>query len=264
MRCEGRERTRAAVNRVAARVGYAAARMRSRPPQRSRRTISAGPAALVALTLAACGSGSAAGNGVASRTPDAIVTQATKAIDGASSVRVSGAVADGSSKGTIKLDLNLVAGRGATGSISENGLSFRLITIGDNAYVNGSPDFWRQFGGSAAVKRLQGRWLHAPADTGPFQSFASLTNLHTLLAGLLSGHGALTKGAASTLRGQKVVALNDASGRGTLYVATTGKPYPVRILKRGSSGGQLDFGRFDRPVTLAPPHHPIDSTTLGK
>ena len=237
------------------RLGYAVGRM----PDRT--TISAAAAVLVALVLAACGSSS--GNGVASRAPDQIVTRATNAIDGVRTVRVSGVVATGASS-TIKLDLELVAGKGATGSMSQNGLSFKLITVGDNAYINGSPGFWKRFGGASAAQLLQGKWLKASASTGDFASFASLTNVHKLLAGLLSGHGALTKGPVTTIRGQKVIALKDASKHGTLYVATTGAPYPVRIANSGASGGELDFSRFDGPVDLKAPAQSIDISKLGK
>lgn len=232
---------------------------------RDRLSIAAAVAVLMALAVAACGSSSSpSGNGVAAKSPDDIVSAATNAIGAVNSVRVSGRVADGSSKTPIRLDLNLVAGKGATGSMSENGLSFRLITVGGNAYINGSPAFWRQFGGTAAVGRLQGRWLKAPADHGQFASFASLTDLHKLMAGLLGGHGALAKGATSTLRGRKVIALKDRSKGGTLYVATTGKPYPLRIANDGSTGGQLDFTRFDVPVTLRPPSQSIDITKVHR
>ena len=238
-----------------ARLGYAVARMGDRM------IIAAAAAVLCALTMAACGG---SGNGVASQGPNQIIDRATSAIDGVSSVRVTGAVASGSPSTTIRLDLELVAGRGATGSMSEDGLSFRLVTLGDNAYINATTSFWEKLGGSAAARLLQGKWLRAPTTTGQFASFASLTNVRKLLAGVLSGHGALTRGPATTIAGQKVIALKDASKDGVLYVATTGKPYPIQISNSGTNGGQLTFSRFDKPVDLTAPAHSIDISKLGK
>ena len=235
---------------------------------RRRTGIGAALGTAVALVIAGCGGssgGGAADNGVAAKSADQIVAQATRAIDAVHSVRVSGNVGSGHGQGAIHLDLHLVEGTGATGSMSENGLAFKLITVNDNAYVDGSPDFWKQFGGSAAVQLLQGRWLRAPADHGPFASFASLTDLHKLVSGLLTGHGALTKGATSTIDGQKVIALTDKTNQGTLYVATTGPPYPIQISGGGTSGaGKLDFSAFDRPVTVKAPASSIDITKLKK
>jgi hypothetical protein len=186
---------------------------------RDRLAIRAGLAALLALAVAACGSSGASDNRLASKSASEIVARATRAIDAVDSVRVIGSVSDGAGPSAIKLDLNLVSGKGATGSMSQNGLGFRLVSVGDEAYINGSPGFWKQFGGSAAVRQLRGRWLRAPADRGEFASFHSLTDLRTLLAGLLGGHGALTKGSTATIDGRKVVAVKDASRNGTLYVS---------------------------------------------
>jgi hypothetical protein len=236
-------------------VGYASPRMRARV------LIGCALAAIAALALTACGGST---HGIAGRAPNVIVARATQAIDAVRSVRVTGVVADGSSDHPIRLDLQLVNGRGATGSMSENGASFRLITVGGESYVNGSPQFWRQFGGSAVAAQLQGKWLRASATDGDFASLASLTQVHKLLAALLTGHGPLVRGAMSTLAGHRVIALHDTSEHGTLYVATTGAPYPIRIQDTGSHGGELNFGEFDAPVALTPPRSSVDISDLTR
>ncbi len=133
-------------------------------------------------------------HGIAAKDPEAIVAAATQAIDGVRSVEVYGSVNDASPRDEIRFDLHLVNGRGATGSLSEHGLAFQLVTIGNVAYVKATPAFWDQFGGAAVAAQLRGRWLRAPADHGAFASFAALTDVHKLIGGLLAGHGALTKG----------------------------------------------------------------------
>ena len=65
------------------------------------------------------------------------------------------------------------------------------------------------------------------------------------------------------MRGHKVIAVNDKSNGGTLYVATTGKPYPIEIVKSGSDGGRVEFDRFNQPVTLTPPANAIDVSKLS-
>ena len=211
-------------------------------------------AVCVAGAISACGGSS--DNGVASKSPDAVVTDAKGAIGGVKSVHVSGALVSGGSP--LTLDLNLVSGKGGRGQMSENGLSFQLVDVGQNVYINGSPAFWRHFGGAAAATLFQGKWLKAPATSGNFASLTALTNLHQLLTGLLSSHGALAKGATTTVNGQKVVAVKDTTHGGTLYVATTGKPYPVEILKTGAQGGHVSFDRFNESVSLAAPANSID------
>ncbi len=213
---------------------------------------------VLTVALAACGGGS--DNGVSSKSPNDIASAASSAVSNVNSVHVAGAVANGTSRFTI--DLNLVNGKGGAGSMSQGGLSFKIISVNQEVYINGSPTFWRQFGGASAASLLSGKWLKAPAS-GQFGSLATLTNVHTLFSQLLSTHGTLAKGNSTTVRGQKVIAVNDKNNGGTLYVATTGKPYPIAIVKNGSSGGRVDFDRFNQPVSLTPPTNAIDVSKLS-
>ena len=225
-----------------------------------RRLGSAAISALVALALAACGSsGGGSSNGVASKSPDQIVSDATNAVASVNSVHVSGKVLSG--RQNVTLDLNLVNGKGGKGSMSQNGLGFKIVAVGPEVYVNGSSAFWTKFAGSAAAQLLSGKWLKAPA-TGQLSSLATLTDVSKLFNQLLSSHGKLARGKTTTAQGQQVVAVNDTTNGGTLYVATTGKAYPIEISKTGSQGGQLVFDRFDQPVSLTPPASAIDISSL--
>ena len=211
----------------------------------------------LAAGLAACGG--ASDNGVAAKSPDAIVAAATNAVSGVKSVHVSGSVTSGGT--ALSLDLNLVAGRGGVGQMSEGGLSLRIVDVNQVIYINASDAFWRHFVGTAGAQLLHGKWLKASA-TGQFATFASLTDLQALFTKLLGSHGALSKGGKSTVAGQSVVAVNDTTNGGTLYVATTGKPYPVEIAKTGGSGDHLVFDRYNESVSLTAPANAIDVSQL--
>jgi hypothetical protein len=227
---------------------------------RARRFIAIILAAVLPVVLAACGGSSS--HGIAARSPEAIVRAATRAIERVRSVRVTGAVNDASPRDEIRFTLDLVNGHGAIGSLSEHGLAIQLVTLGDVAYVRATSAFWEQFGGAAMAAQLHGRWLRAPADHGRFGSFAGLTNVHRLLAGLLAGHGALTKGTTSSLDGHPVIAVHDASRQGTLYVSTSGPAYPIRIENASSDPGHIDFSRFNAPVRLRAPASAVSLSRL--
>jgi hypothetical protein len=217
--------------------------------------------ALLAAVLAGCGSSSSSsGNGIASKSPAEIVAGAKVAADSASSVHVSGSIVSSSSP--ITLNLELLAGKGGHGQISEGGLSFDLIQVGGTVYISGSPAFYSHFAGPAAAQLLQGKWLKAPASSGNFSTLGSLTNLSKLLDTALADHGTLTKGSTTTLDGAHVISITDVSHGGVLYVATTGKPYPLEITKGGASGGKITFDRWDAPVALAAPKGAIDLAQL--
>jgi hypothetical protein len=209
---------------------------------------------LLTFALAACG-GSSSGNGVEGKSPNQIVSAASGAVANVSSVHVSGAIPSGGAQFT--LDLSLVNGKGGRGSVAQGGLSFQLVALNQQLYINGSPTFWRQFGGAAAAQQLSGKWLKAPT-TGQFAALAMLIDARRLFGQLLANHGTLTKGQVTTVRGQKVVPVTDTARGGTLYVATTGKPYPIEIVKNGTQGGQVTFDQFNQPVTLSAPPNAVD------
>ena len=113
---------------------------------------------LAALTLAAltgCGKSGSSGNGIASKSAEEIVSESKAAANAAGSVHVLGSLTSGGAP--VKLDLNLVAGKGAQGEISQNGASFKLILVGGNTAVyQRQPRLLsqpRRLGGRPAVQR---------------------------------------------------------------------------------------------------------------
>ncbi|MGP0101802.1 MAG: hypothetical protein ACLPUT_09320 [Solirubrobacteraceae bacterium] len=214
----------------------------------------------LAATLAGCGGSSPSGNGVASRTPAQIVAAAKAAAAGAATVHVAGSIVGEGQP--ISLNMELVAGKGGRGRIALAGLAIQLIDVDRSLYINGSASFYSRFAGPAAARRLQGKWLKGPAERGPLRSLASLTDLGELIDSTLAGHGTLTRGAATTIGGRAAVGVTDPARGGTLYVATTGAPYPLEIVKAGADGGRIVFDRWNKPVTLAAPANPINIKQL--
>jgi hypothetical protein len=240
----------------------------ARMPLRSSLT-AASALLLAAGTLGACGGGSSSsssssstppGNGVAAKSPSEIVAATKAAADTARTVHLSGKIVSEGSP--IVLDMQLVAGKGGRGRIAENGLSFDLIQLGGTVYISGSPAFYRHVGGKAAAQLFQGKWLKASASSPDFASISSLTNLRKLIDSALASHGALAKGETTTVGGQKAVGVRDTSQGGTLYVATTGTPYPAEVSKNGGSAGKIVFDRWNGPVTLAAPANAVDIAQL--
>lgn len=213
-------------------------------------------AALVALT----GCGGSSSNSIASKGAEQIVSESKLAADTATSVHVSGSLQSGGMP--VTLDLNLVAGKGARGEISQNGASFKLILLGGTAYISGSPAFYRSLGGTAAAQLFNGKWLKASATTGEFASFSQLADMRKLIDSTLTGHGALAKGATTVVNGQNAIAITDTSKNGMLYVATTGKPYPIELSKGGSESGKITFDRWNQAVSIAAPPNSVDLAEL--
>lgn len=221
-------------------------------------------AALVALALAlvGCGGSSSSGNGIESKSPNEILEASKAAASTATSVHIQGTIVTGGKP--ISLDMELLRGKGGKGTISQEGFTIQIVQTGTAVYINGSAAFYKHVSGSAAAALLQGKWLKAPANSGELASLAELTNLGKLIDTALAGHGTVTKGGTTTIEGQKAVELKDATKGGSLFVAATGKPYPLQISKSGSESGKVVFRRWDQPVTLEAPKNAIDIGALQK
>jgi hypothetical protein len=214
---------------------------------------------LAAAAFAGCG-GSSSGNGVASKSADQIVAAAKAAAVGAATVHIAGSIV--SEGKPLKIDMQLVKDKGGRGRITLEGVSIDLVRVGGSVYINGSQAFYRRVAGAAAAQLLQGKWLKAPENSGNFASLASLTDLAKLMNTTLSSHGTLSRGGTKTIAGQKTVAVNDVSQGGTVYVATTGSPYPVELSKDGSGGGKIVFDKWNKSVTLTAPANAININQL--
>jgi hypothetical protein len=221
---------------------------------RSRSLFASGAMLSLAL-VAACGG--AQSNGVASKSPNEILAASKAAASSARSVHLSGSLV--AESGTpMSVNLELVAGRGASGEISEHAGSFRFIALDGTIYVAGDPAFLRHLGGIPATKLFRGRWLKAPLTTAEFASFSSLTDMGAVLSTLLSSHGALKAVGAGSVHRQKAVAVTNLANGQTVYVATTGKPYPLEVANGGAGGGQIVFAGWNVISTFPVPADAID------
>ncbi len=217
-------------------------------------------AVLAGAVLAGCADSSSSSNSVASKTPAQIAAAAESAADGAATVHVAGSiVSDGA---PISLNMELVADKGGRGRLTLDGLSAGVVDVDQAVYVNGSAAFDSRIAGQAAAQVIRGRWLKASAKSGTLASLASLTDLGELIHSALAGHGSLSRAGTTTLNGQQAVGVMDLGGGGTLYVATTGTPYPIEIIKRAPNAGKIVFDRWNKPVSLAVPENAINVNQL--
>jgi len=217
---------------------------------------------LMAVLLSGCGSSKTAepANDEASKPAAQVLTDAKSAATQASSAHVKGSI---KSSGTpITIDLSTAGDKGAKGSMSTNGLSFDLVRIGDTIYIRGSDAFLKHFAGAAA-QLLHGKWLKASATRGRLRSLAPLTSLAALFGGITTHHGRLVNDGKTAYKGQPVVAIRDTSDNSKLYVAATGKPYPVALVGSKKQPGTITFGDWNKSVSLSAPSDAIDISQFG-
>jgi hypothetical protein len=208
--------------------------------------------AMVLATAVVFAASAAAASSLASDPPSTIIADARSAIDSASTVDVSGTLAQGAQSAAI--DLQMVAGKGGYATFSfAHAASYRLVVIGTTLYLNGNRAFWLAEGVKSAVASLvQGRWVRQSAAHGDDAVLASILNPHVFFKGLLALNGTLKKLATTTIAGEAVVPVSN--GTYTIDFAATGTPYPVTASAKGTA---LVIGHVNQPVKLTAPSSAI-------
>jgi hypothetical protein len=213
------------------------------------------------LTLAVGGTLSACGgtklNGEQSKTGSQVAQDAINALRGTSSVRMAGNATSGNAPVTLDLTFK---GNDTKGSLSSNGSSFQIVKIGDKAYIKGDKATYTSIAGAAAAQLIGDRWLLMSGDKA-----SNLTDI--TLSSFTSSFNSSSKWSKTVqqakLDGEKVVVITDTSDGSKLYVANTGKPYPLKAEKSGSDGGSLTFSNYEKSVTITAPADAIDLNQLG-
>ncbi|MFG2722328.1 hypothetical protein ACGFW5_29170 [Streptomyces sp. NPDC048416] len=237
-----------------------------------RRTIVTSTALLVCATtaLTACsssgsGSGSGSAKGAAAATsptaaapaaatPSAtkgpyadlsggqIATNALKATRSASSLHVLADIVD-AKDGPSKLDVSLNSKGDCTGTLGDGKDALKLIKVGHTAYVK--------------PEKSTGKWTKTNTTSGDGKDLAAACDLNSFFGPLKGEDTVARKGATTTVGGAPAIVLteNDSTGDFTMDVATSGKPYLLKMVSSGGdSPGTVAFSDFGRPVhAVAPP-----------
>lgn len=231
-----------------------------------RRGLPASTLLAVVFLAAGCGGGGGGSSnskpsGEAAKPAAQVVHDAAKAAQAASSVRMSGQIAEPGNQ--IGVDLSFVRGKGATGTFSLGGAPVDLVLVGNHAYMRGGADFWRRFSKSKGVGQLlAGKWLKFAANDEHLGSLMSVASEKRLFDELATNHGKLVNRGTTTYKGQSVVAIFGREN-GTLYVSASGTPYPVALVKtKGPTSGTITFDDWNQPVKLTAPKGAVDFAKL--
>jgi hypothetical protein len=230
---------------------------------RPRSAATLGAALLLAIAVGACGGG---GGGLASKPPATILRESSRAAGSLRSVHIAGTI---SKNGTlVGLDLRLRAGVGAEGWVAESSKRIQMVVDRGTVYISAAPSFWTSYGNATVARLMKGRWLKAAA-TGNYATFAQFGSLRDIFGAMFKQHGRLAKTGTRTIRGTKAIGLRDERQGGVVYVALSGKPYPLELANaggrgKGSTSGRLTFSDFNAKLTIEPPRHAIDLQQLQK
>jgi hypothetical protein len=232
--------------------------------------------ALVALCLAAAAAASLTGclpgeeekadskpkGPFAGQTGGEIADQAVKATSNASSLRMKGDIQDDGSR--VGLDMALDRKGECAGTMSANGEGKAdLVKTGDTLYMKYDEKFLRAQSDDApkeetdgVVAMLADKWTKMSATGSDAKDIASFCDLDTVLADFQDVNSDATRGKTTTVDGTPAIVLHEKDGKDTytLYVATEGKPYLLKVVSKSADDpGTVTFGDFDTPVAAEKP-----------
>ncbi|MGA5446303.1 hypothetical protein [Streptomyces umbrinus] len=198
----------------------------------------------------------------AGQTGGEIADQAVKATSNASSLRMKGDIQDDGSR--VGLDMALDRKGECAGTMSANGEGKAdLVKTGDTLYMKYDEKFLRAQSDGASkeetdgvVAMLAGKWTKMSATGSDAKDIASFCDLDTVLADFQDVNSDATRGKTTTVDGTPAIVLHEKDGKDTytLYVATEGKPYLLKVVSKSADDpGTVTFGDFDTPVPAEKP-----------
>lgn len=221
--------------------------------------------ALVALALAAGGTTTAhADDDIGSLTARQIADKARQALLSTQSVHISSTGDLRHPGAPNELDLSLDREGNCAGTVSMGAKgSVEIIKRGETVWMKPDAAFWKSQvpgTGEEAEKLFGGRYLRGSTNDSMLEGLADVCDLDTFLDQLTGAKNAnipLTKGAETEVDGTKAIPVTgQRAGRTlTMYVATEGKNYPVRLVvtSAGAAKATVDFTDYDKPVPTATP-----------
>lgn len=215
-------------------------------------------------------------NGEASKSPRQILADAASALRAASGFEVDGAQREGGKTTRMRL---LASSQSLDMAASTGTAAYEVLRVPAGLYVRGNSSFWRHYlgarGAILADRWIQGSSSALSSELAPFEPA-------TMARCLTEGNDTLSIAGTTSVNGQPAVVIRDAGNLpgaipGTLAVATTGPPYPLRVNVAGRhrAGGHIDvcndghasgyqtdiltLSNFDRIPPLQPPADAIQS-----
>ncbi len=220
-------------------------------------------AATVTATVTACGAGdepvaplaqisvdpdaAPAENGIDDNSPAEALAESISTMEATGSYHVSGTTLAGST-----IDISFKVGVGSVGSVT-TGAELKLISVDGAMYVTGDPAALGEQVGADVGSTIAGKWLlMSPEAATSMSIFADGETFAMSVLGSQDPNGITS---VREVDGVPAVGLLFPETGGTLWVAATGDPLPVRFEEKGATAasGVLTFGDFGAEVAIAAP-----------
>ncbi|MFJ6212878.1 hypothetical protein ACIQGZ_06030 [Streptomyces sp. NPDC092296] len=194
--------------------------------------------------------------------PAEITAKAKAALLQAASLTMELDVSSGSQgvKGKLSMDKS----GHCSGTMSTGGGSAEILKSGDTSWVKPDAGYLKMMDSKAAAKVKLGQYIKGGGDDD-LVSFCDMTGFAEEIPDGSVGNE-VTKVGTETVNGARAVVLSTTAddGQTSIYVATEGIPYPLKMIHKGDTTATVTLSDFGKSVTVkAPPaDQVIDSSQL--
>ncbi|MFW6091162.1 MAG: hypothetical protein ACODAF_04755 [Actinomycetota bacterium] len=191
-------------------------------------------------------------NGLDDLTPSEAVASVMDTLETEGSFHVTGTMDEGAA-----IDMTFVVGEGATGTIGDSAddpTPVKLVSADGRIYISGDEQFLAQTVGDEAAETIGGKWVLLGEElAAQFDVLADGRRFAEALLGSSDGQVRVT--GVRDVDGSAAVGLLFRDSGTTLWVAAEGDPIPLRLEKKGASGGTgvLRFTDVGADVDLTAP-----------
>ena len=205
---------------------------------------------VLALPLAGCGSS----EDITTKPAAQILAASRTAAQHASSVHVLSQTH--LSRTPLTLELHLAGQEGGSARLTIGQTTSEAVRMGNTLYLKAGPTLTKRLEEQTGQRTPHGSWTKLPASAPQSTQFTALTQPSGELTLLLNAPTlSLTKGPITTINGHKAIELK-TKGKlytGQIYIAATGTPYPIKIVKHGQENSTTTFTSWNQPITITPP-----------
>lgn len=186
-------------------------------------------------------------NGVEKLGPKQILNQANKAAISARSVHLVGT--------SPQASLDLVVTKSASdGERSAGATTLKTRVVDGTIYIKSDATYWTQAFNAKKAKKIGTKWVAGDLNNPKLKSFKQTSTMAPLMKQFLTPSDTPQVGEVGVSQGQPAVPLTSTVG--TLWIATTGKPYPLMITSSPdqTEASKVDFTDWNKKVVIkAPP-----------
>ncbi|MGP4111732.1 hypothetical protein ACTWP5_12555 [Streptomyces sp. 4N509B] len=203
------------------------------------------------------------GESLASLSPEEIADRAQRALQSATSMRVT-TLGDPGALG-IGLDLHMDQGGSCAGSVTQPGAGSieLLVREDDEVWMKPDTEFWQSQLGVAdtgVISLLDGSYLYGHTSDPELSQMAGTCSLTAMQSSIESDDGSGGPdevGPETEYNGVPAITISGPDAEGnevTMLVATEGEPYPllVRTMTDGTES-EIELSQFNEPVAIEEP-----------